>query len=459
MSTTTQLQTWLNGTVNGGPNSDGRYPMTARDGVVFLVYCPAAQALNPALSEQPVEIFSQQASSAASSASISATAANTDRIAAAASAANAASSASAALSSRNAAVTNATNAAASQGAAGTSATNAASSNTSAGTARTAAETARDKAQQWADEAVDFVVASGKYSAKHWAQKAADSVASLSAPGIADVTGLVAALAAKLETSAFNWSGLAGKPTTFTPTAHSHAQSDITGLVASLAAKQDASTAWNTGNFTPASYLPLAGGTVAGTLAMASTNQITFFSANYRIFASNGLEFHSFDHHRWLIGGTERMRLSATSVTLAGDVSSTGAYRSTGDNSGAGFAGPGVELYMPVNSEGYLLPYNRTTNAWLPMRIYGNPVRFYVSGTLIATLNASAFLVPAITLDNSVGASLVGNGGGTQCNANYYVVGTSFLLNALSTAWVRQPRTFVQSGDPGTAAADGDLWFW
>lgn len=44
---TTQLNeftTWANGTVNGGPNADGKYPLTDRNGVITLVYCPAKMA-------------------------------------------------------------------------------------------------------------------------------------------------------------------------------------------------------------------------------------------------------------------------------------------------------------------------------------------------------------------------------------------------------------------------------
>ena len=35
-----------------------------------------------------------------------------------------------------------------------------------------------------------------------------------------------------------WADITGKPSTFTPAAHTHPQSDVTGLTSSLAAKQD-----------------------------------------------------------------------------------------------------------------------------------------------------------------------------------------------------------------------------
>lgn len=39
------------------------------------------------------------------------------------------------------------------------------------------------------------------------------------------------------------------------------------------------------------------------------------------------------------------------------------------------------------------------------------------------------------------------------------VGDTYKKNANSGTMTRQPRTFVQAGDPGAAAADGDLWFF
>ena len=57
--------------------------------------------------------------------------------------------------------------------------------------------------------------------------------------ITDVTGLQAALDAKLATSGFTWAGLSGKPATFAPSAHTHPISDVTGLQTALDGKQAA----------------------------------------------------------------------------------------------------------------------------------------------------------------------------------------------------------------------------
>ena len=187
MSATTELQTWLNGTVNGGPNGDGRYPMTAKDGQVFLVYCPAAQALNPSLSELPVELYAEAAEDSASNAAASASAADTARIAAQTAASDA-------LAYRNAASTSASNAAGSASTASTGASNASGSATAASgsastasSASTSAVAARDLAQKWATEDDDVVVAGGHYSAKHWAGKAATSAGSINPASYAPTT--------------------------------------------------------------------------------------------------------------------------------------------------------------------------------------------------------------------------------------------------------------------------------
>ena len=165
MSTTAEmLATWLNGVPTGGPEGDGRYPLVYQDGSTYLVYCPAAQALNPVLSEQPIEIYSITASNAAAAAAVeadeatqasidaqtaatnaavSAATAATSHTAAAASAALASTKASDAAASATAAAGSSTTAGTAATAASGSATAAAGSATSAATAKTAAETARD----------------------------------------------------------------------------------------------------------------------------------------------------------------------------------------------------------------------------------------------------------------------------------------------------------------------------
>ena len=50
-------------------------------------------------------------------------------------------------------------------------------------------------------------------------------------------------------------------------------------------------------------------------------------------------------------------------------------------------------------------------------------------------------------------------GTIQGNRVKATLGGLHALSANSQAWIRVPRTFVQSSDPGAFASDGDLWFW
>lgn len=176
---------------------------------------------NAKASETAANTSKTAAAASQTAAASSQTAAATSATQAGTSATNASNSATAALASQNAAKTSETNSktsetnsktsetnskasetasAASQTAAATSATNAAGSNTAAQTAKTAAETAKTaaetantaaqsaktsaatsetNAQKWATNAVDTEVTAGKYSAMHWATKAADIAGSIS----------------------------------------------------------------------------------------------------------------------------------------------------------------------------------------------------------------------------------------------------------------------------------------
>lgn len=80
-----------------------------------------------------------------------------------------------ALASKVAAELAETNAEAAQAAAALSQSAAAGSATTANTAKLDAQAARDKAQQWADAALNVPVEAGQYSAKHWAQQAQATV--------------------------------------------------------------------------------------------------------------------------------------------------------------------------------------------------------------------------------------------------------------------------------------------
>lgn len=152
----TQYLAWLTGTATGGPYSDGRYPLTGKDGVTRYILCPAAMADSVTGLTDSASTYATAAAASATAADASDTAAEAAQTAAedarddasvsaglaATSESNAANFTAIGLTYKNAAGTSATNAASSETAAHTSETNAATSATSAsGSATSAAASA------------------------------------------------------------------------------------------------------------------------------------------------------------------------------------------------------------------------------------------------------------------------------------------------------------------------------
>ena len=96
-------------------------------------------------------------------------------------------------------------------AAAASAAAASGSASAASTSATAASTSAALAEKWASENEDVVVASGKYSAKHWAAKAAAAVAGVSIAVAADIWGKVST---KLISVAAMWGSAAEVTVTY-----------------------------------------------------------------------------------------------------------------------------------------------------------------------------------------------------------------------------------------------------
>lgn len=162
---TQQLTDWLNGTATGGPNHDGRYPLTYKDGTTHYVLCPAAQALaivdDTSVPKQFADAAAASATAAAGSATAaagSATAAGTSKTNAGTSETNAKNSETNAAASKTAAATSATNAA-------TSETNAAASKTAAATSATNASTSEGKAKTSETNAANSATAAASSAAQ------------------------------------------------------------------------------------------------------------------------------------------------------------------------------------------------------------------------------------------------------------------------------------------------------
>jgi hypothetical protein len=147
---------------------------------------------------------------------------------------------------------------------------------------------------------------------------------------------------------------------------------------------------------------------------------------------------------------------ASKANLSGDNTYDGQARFVGSGEGKLYlrnsaatkgyyisAGPNNSLYFyDDGAPGTIYAYLNSTHSF--------------SGALTTTGN---ILGANLTVANANGASISGNGGGLQFNGLSYFYKRPYVINATSTAWVGQARTFVQSNDPGSAAEDGDLWIW
>lgn len=127
------------------------------------------------LAETNAEAAQAASSASQAAALVSQNAAAASELASSGYSATAVSKAAEALASKNAAELAETNAEAAQSAAAISASSSAGSASEANTEKLASEAARDKAQQWADAALNVPVEAGQYSAKHWAQQAQATV--------------------------------------------------------------------------------------------------------------------------------------------------------------------------------------------------------------------------------------------------------------------------------------------
>lgn len=121
-----EFQAWINGTVGGGPNSNGKYPLTDYLNVVHLTTCPA-QLVSDSSAIPGAASSAAAAASSATAAATSASTATTQASSASTSASTATTQASAASSSASAAASSATTASGQATAAAASATAAAAS--------------------------------------------------------------------------------------------------------------------------------------------------------------------------------------------------------------------------------------------------------------------------------------------------------------------------------------------
>jgi hypothetical protein len=257
-----QFRDWLAGTPTGGPNGDGRYPLSDASGVTQLVDCPAKLADTvggPAGLSTTARLLAETARDVAITARDRAIVAETQVI----------SLHGETISNRDLAKMYRDDAAAFASNAGVARTGAETALTGASAAKVAAEAARDLTEDYRDETL--LARDASVSARNEAQTARNEAQSFAASinpanfapashthTIAQITGLQSALDAKLNTSGFTWAALPGKPSTFTPSAHSHVIADVTGLQAALDAKLNTSGfTWAALSGKPSTFTPSA----------------------------------------------------------------------------------------------------------------------------------------------------------------------------------------------------------
>lgn len=213
----------------------------------------ASSASAAATSKTGADTAKTAAESAKTAAEAAKTAAESAKTAAQTSESNAASSASAAATSKTgadtaknaaesakiAAQTSESNAATSASNASASASAAATSKTAADNAKTAAQAAESKASKWADESEDVAVETGKYSAKHHANKSAASASSAAASASSASTS--ASNAATSKTGADTAKAAAEAAKTAAQAAQTAAESARTAAQAAQAAAETAET--------------------------------------------------------------------------------------------------------------------------------------------------------------------------------------------------------------------------
>jgi hypothetical protein len=213
---TGELKDWLAGAADGGPNGDGKYPLTNAVGTTYYVACPAAQEARVSTSADSAGVHEDGAVAAAGAAEVALQGALAAQLQADTFADLANQAQLLAQTYADTAGSHAANALVHRNAAAAAAQAAAASMTGASTASVDAVAAKDAAE----------LARGQAAAS-----AASASASAQAAAVFDPSLY------RLKSVSITWSDLAGVPVTFAPATHPHVISDVTGLQAALDAKQ------------------------------------------------------------------------------------------------------------------------------------------------------------------------------------------------------------------------------
>jgi hypothetical protein len=225
-----QVQDWIGGLADGGPQNDGRYPLSDATGATRLVPCPAALA---ATASGPAAVASGHrdgAEDARDEALAEASRSEAQRVLADSAKAAALAARDLTLQYRDRAANAEANAEVHRQYAEAARLGTAADLEATGDHRDAAEYAAAEAENHKIDAAASAAAAGNFNPALYATRT---------DGLSQIAGLQAALDARLLASGFTWAALPGKPSTFAPSAHSHAIGDVTGLQTALDGKQAA----------------------------------------------------------------------------------------------------------------------------------------------------------------------------------------------------------------------------
>lgn len=223
-----QLKAWQSGAADEGPYADGRFPIVNLLGEIGYFKSPARLAHEVGLLTSSADGALAQCLAAQATAQAAAALSETKANTASTAAATATTKANQADTFRQQAANSEANALVHRNNASTSAT----------TATTAATTAEDAAGVAVAAKDDAVIA------RNAAQAAAAAAATFNP---ADFYTKIVSDGRYVQLTNFNWGNLAGKPSTFAPSAHNHTIAEVTGLQTALDGKQAAGSYSVTGH--------------------------------------------------------------------------------------------------------------------------------------------------------------------------------------------------------------------
>lgn len=187
-----------------------------------------------------------------------------------------------------------------------------------------------------------------------------------------------------------------------------------------------------------------GDTMTGTLQMQTSNEVQFWTSNYGIRASDGLEIKTGDHFRFLKGSTEQMRIdSAGRVTMPYQP----CFSARGTGSGTN---PGGNQTMPfptavVNTGSH---YNTGTSTFTAP--IGGKYFFYFQALGHGGLNARAIALIQLNGGSYIEASAT--------TKDYNSVQTQLIISLSAGDTVRVQTTAGSDGARFYPSSGNQNWF-